>query len=120
MFFTSKAYAMGTPPQGGQEAGMGAFLINMVPILLLIVIFYFMLIRPQQKKAKEHKSMLDNLKSGDRIMTNGGFYGRIVEINESEAVVDLGEVKVTVARAALNLLPSNKPQAKAEGKKGKN
>lgn len=99
------------PAAGGT---MGQLMGSFVPLVLIIVIFYFMLIRPQQKKAKEHKAMLAALKPGDKIMTNGGFFGKIVEINDVEAIIDLGEVKVTVARGALNVVGPQSGASRAE------
>ena len=72
------AYAMGG---GGQEgaSGFGAF----VPIILMFVIFYFLLIRPQQKRQKEQRTMISNLKKGDRIITSGGLHGRITGLDDT-------------------------------------
>ncbi len=76
--FTTLAYAMGQAPSGG---GQGNPLIAFMPLILLFVIFYFLLIRPQQKRAKEHREMLNSLKRGDYVLTGGGLYGRIVDID---------------------------------------
>lgn len=101
--FSSIAHALGTAPQGADGAAP-SMMQTFMPIILIIGIFYFLLIRPQQKKQKEHQGMLNNLKKGDPVVTSGGLYGRIVEIDNEKAVVDLGEHKVTVMRQALNLL----------------
>jgi preprotein translocase subunit YajC len=70
-----------------------------VPMIFMVAIFYFLLIRPQQKKAKEHKALLENLKRGDRVMTNGGLIGSIVNIEEGLVVIEVADkVKVEVAR----------------------
>jgi preprotein translocase subunit YajC len=70
-----------------------------VPMIFMVAIFYFLLIRPQQKKAKEHKALLENLKRGDRVMTNGGLIGTIVNIEEGLVVIEVADkVKVEVAR----------------------
>lgn len=72
-------------------------------ILMLVgmfAIFYFLLIRPQQKKAKEHRSFLENLKRGDRIVTSGGIVGEITGINDQILTVEIADkVKVEVSRA---------------------
>lgn len=96
MFWTNAAYAMGASAQGQEGAAGG--LMSMAPILLMFVIFYFLLIRPQQKKNKQHKAMLASLKPGDKVVTVGGIYGRIIKIDDEKAVLDLGDSKVTVGR----------------------
>jgi len=81
-----------------------AFALNMLLILILVVMFYVLLIMPQQKRFKKHRSMLDQLKKGDKIVTSGGFLGTIDKIKEgeSEVVLDLGNgVKVTALRSAI-------------------
>jgi preprotein translocase subunit YajC len=82
---------------GGAEASpMWSFV---VPMVLMVGIFYFLLIRPQQKKAKEHKAILDNLKRGDRIITNGGIIGTIVSIDDQVIGLEVADrVKIEVAR----------------------
>ncbi|MBI5846863.1 MAG: preprotein translocase subunit YajC [Nitrospirae bacterium] len=82
--FTDLAYAMGANPQAGQ--GQGGGLMGFLPLILIFVIFYFMLIRPQQKRAKETKAMIDNLKKGDKVITSGGEYGVVEEVKPSENV----------------------------------
>lgn len=77
-----------------------AFAWNMGLILILVVMFYILLIRPQQKRFTEHKSMLDALKKGDKVVTSGGLVGKIDKLSDDdEVVVDLGNgVKVTALR----------------------
>lgn len=104
--FSSVAYAMAPAAQGG-EGGAAAIMSSMMPIMLIIGVFYFLLIRPQQKKQKAHQAMQNSLKKGDPIVTSGGLYGRIVEIDGDKAVVDLGEHKVTMMRQALTLMSGN-------------
>lgn len=89
--FTELAYAMGPNPQAGQGGGLMGFL----PLILIFVIFYFMLIRPQQKRAKETKAMIENLKKGDKVITSGGEYGVIEEVKPHTVIVKIAEnVKV--------------------------
>jgi preprotein translocase subunit YajC len=97
---------MGTPP-GGAEGGTSAMLANFAPIILIVIIFYFLLIRPQQKRAKQHREMLQSMKKGDPVLTSSGIYGRIVEMNGDEALVDLGEIRVYMGRSYLNALGPN-------------
>lgn len=98
-------YAMAGQPggaAGGGPQGPMAMLQSFLPLILIFVIFYFLLIRPQSKKAKEHKQMLENLKKGDKVMTNGGIYGIIEDIDTETATLKVGikdDVKIKVSRA---------------------
>lgn len=90
------AYAMG---QGGGAGGGAGGFSGFIPLILMFVIFYFLLIRPQQKKTKEHREMIANLKKGDRIITSGGLHGRITGMDESTLTVEIADkVRVKVAR----------------------
>ncbi len=94
--FDNLAHAMGQSGAAGQGAGgFTAF----IPLILMFVIFYFLLIRPQQKKAREHRDMIGNLKKGDRILTSGGLYGRITGIEDATLTVEISDkVRVKIAR----------------------
>jgi preprotein translocase subunit YajC len=95
--FSNIAYAMGQSGAGG--AGAGGGFTAFVPLILMFVIFYFLLIRPQQKKAKDHREMITNLKKGDRIVTSGGLYGRITGMDEATLTVEISDkVRVKIAR----------------------
>jgi preprotein translocase subunit YajC len=101
--FDQIAYAMGAPGQGGQQ-GFGMF----IPLILLFAIFYFLLIRPQQKRQREHKELLGNLRKGDQVITAGGLYGRITGITDTVVTLEITEkVRVKVARTQISskLLP---------------
>jgi preprotein translocase subunit YajC len=90
------AYAMGTQPGGGQG---GSQFMSFLPIILIFVIFYFLLIRPQQKRSKEHRNLLANLKEGDQVLTSGGIYGRITGIKDDKITVEISDkVRVKVNR----------------------
>jgi len=116
MFFASLAHAMGAAPQGGAQ-GQGNPIAAFAPLIIMFLIFYFLLIRPQQKKAKQHKELLSNLKRGDWIMTNGGLYGRITAVNGDVLSVDLGnDLVVKVGR---NFVAGVTEPQKEERKKGK-
>jgi preprotein translocase subunit YajC len=74
--------------------------MGFLPLVIIFVIFYFLLIRPQQKRAKEQKAMLDNLKKGDKVITSGGEYGVIEEVKEHAVIVKIAEnVKVKYGKA---------------------
>ena len=90
------AYAMA--PGGGGGGGQGGF-AAFIPLILLFAIFYFILIRPQQKKAKEHRQLLSSLRKGDRVVTAGGLYGTIVGLTDSVVTLEIADkVKVKVGR----------------------
>lgn len=91
------AYAMG---KGGAATGQGAGgFASLIPIILMFVIFYFLLIRPQQKKAKEHREMVSQLRKGDRIVTSGGLHGRVTAVSDSTLTVEIADkVRVKIAR----------------------
>ncbi|XPV77801.1 MAG: preprotein translocase subunit YajC [Desulfovibrio sp.] len=97
MFFDSVAHAMGSA--GGDAAGAAGPLASFLPLILMFAIFYFLLIRPQQKKAKEQREMLGALKKGDSVLTGGGIYGEIVKAKEDVLTVQIAEgVKIKVNR----------------------
>jgi len=79
------------------SAGIGQF----IPLILIFVIFYFFLIRPQQKKVKEHKKMVESLKRGDKVVTSGGIVGTIDRVidNEKVEIIISENVKVEVVRS---------------------
>ncbi|HEX4614813.1 MAG TPA: preprotein translocase subunit YajC [Stellaceae bacterium] len=112
----STAYAQGT----------GIFdqnaLVQFLPLILIFVVFYFLLIRPQQRKAKEQKSMLDALRRGDRVVTGGGIIGTVARVdNPEEVVVDIAEnVRVRVVRSTITtVLAKPDPAAAREAAKQK-
>ena len=86
-----------------ETMGTGAtiiyYAVQFVPMILIFVVFYFLLIRPQRKKDKEAKAMLDNLKVGDRICTIGGIYGTIVRIKDDVLTIEVGEQKTQMVFA---------------------
>ena len=88
MFFENLAYAM--PPQAEGGAG-GNPLAAFMPLILMFAIFYFLLIRPQQKKAKQHKEMLSALGKGDYVITGGGIYGRIIDVKDDVLHVEISD-----------------------------
>ena len=70
-----------------QTAQNGSLLASLLPLIVLFAIFYFLIIRPQQKQQKEHQQMIDSLKKGDKIVTNGGLIVEIVEVEKEYFVV---------------------------------
>ena len=97
---TGVAYAMGSNPAGGQAGGAGY--MQIVFIVAVIAIFYFILIRPQQKRAKQHKDFLGNLKKGDKIITSGGLYGTITGISDDSVTIEIAEkVRVKIDKGTV-------------------
>ena len=85
---------------------------SFIPIILIFVIMYFLLIRPQQKKIKEHKSMVEAIRRGDQVLTQGGIIGKITKVKEGEEVeVEVAaNVKVTVIKSTIvNVLNKSEP-----------
>jgi preprotein translocase subunit YajC len=95
---TDVAYAMA--PAGGQAGqGGGSMITSLLPLILIFVIFYFLLIRPQQKRAKEHRQMLDNIKKGDKVITSGGIYGVVENVGTNTFTVKIAEnVKIKLGK----------------------
>ena len=110
------AYAMG---QGGGGAGQGiGGFSSLIPIILMFVIFYFLLIRPQQKKSKEHREMINRLKKGDRIITSGGLHGRVTAVSETTMTVEIADkVRVKVARGNVGQVIQSSSQSQETKKK---
>jgi len=99
-FFINEAWAEGTPATG-TEAGF----MSLVPLILIFVIFYFLLLRPQIKRAKEHKKMVESLAKGDEVVTNGGLLGKVTQLGDSFMVVEIAQgVEVKVQKSAVSSL----------------
>ena len=93
---TSIAYA--AAPAGGGAGGFASFL----PLILIFVVFYFLLIRPQQKQAKQHQAFLGDLKKGNKIITKGGIYGEIVGITDTILTLEIAEnVQIKLDRQSI-------------------
>ena len=94
----SEAWAMGASPEGGQ--GGGSALTGFMPLIIIFVIFYFLLIRPQQKKAKDHRDMLAGVKKGDKVVTSGGIYGVVEDVSEKTVTLKIADnTKVKLGKA---------------------
>jgi preprotein translocase subunit YajC len=92
-------YAMGTGGAGGGGGGgLGAFL----PLIIIFAIFYFLLIRPQQRKAKQHKQLLSDLKKGDKVVSSGGMHGVITGLGDDVVTVEISpKVRVKITRGSI-------------------
>jgi preprotein translocase subunit YajC len=97
----SNAFAQGT------SATSGADIMAFLPMILIFVVFYFLLIRPQQKKSKEHRAMLEALQKGDEVVTAGGLVGKVSKLTDQYASIEIApSVEISVQRQAIQqLLP---------------
>jgi len=94
-FFINSAHAQDASTQGG--------LLSFLPLIVIFVIFYFLLIRPQMKRAKEHRKLVEQLSTGSEVVTNGGLLGRITDVGESFVTVELADnVQVRVQKHAIS------------------
>lgn len=110
--FVSTAYAQTAAP----AAGGADMIVQFLPLILIFVVFYFLLIRPQQKKMKDHKGMLEAIRRGDRVVTGGGIIGTVTKVGpEDELQVEIAEnVRVRVVRSTVNLvLAKTEPAGKS-------
>ncbi len=95
-------------PQGGgaegETAGIGGGLMTILPLVLIFVVFYFLIIRPQQKKTKGHRAMLDSVRRGDQVITGGGIIGNVMKVDRDDNLhVEIADgVRVKVTRASLS------------------
>lgn len=97
--FISPAYAQAS------GASPGGDIMTYLPMIAIVVVFYFLLIRPQQKRAKETKAMLQALQKGDEVVTAGGIVGKISKLTDAYANVEIApSVEITVQRSAISLL----------------
>ena len=88
--------------QGEGAAQQGDPLLSFLPLILIFVVFYFLLIRPQSKRAKEHKKMVEALGKGDEVVTTGGILGKITDVGENFVTVNISEnVDIKVQRQAV-------------------
>ncbi|ANB34055.1 preprotein translocase subunit YajC [Rhodovulum sulfidophilum] len=108
--FATPAFAQAAG--GGAAGAFGSFL----PLILIFAIMYFLLIRPQQKKAKQHKAMVDALRRGDQIVTQGGIIGKVSKVkDDAEVEIEVAEnVKIRVVRQTISqVLNKTEPAEKA-------
>src|ERR1035437_719476 len=93
------AFAMGGAPGGAGGAGGGmAGFQQIIPLVFMFAIFYFLLIRPQQKKAKEHKALLESMKKGDNVITAGGVHGKVAAVENDLVTLEVANnvnIKIT-------------------------
>lgn len=96
-FLIQQAWAEGAP-----AASQMPNLIDFLPLIVLFAVFYFLLIRPQTKRVKEHKQMVDNLAKGDEVVTSGGLLGKIIELGDNFVIIEVAQdVQVKIQRPAI-------------------
>lgn len=105
------AYAQAAPGTGGPGP-----IVTILPFILIFVIMYFMVIRPQQKKARDHQDMLAKLKRNDEVMTSGGIYGKVIDLKETVVTLEVApNVRIRVHRPQIAAVLTGEKAAK-EGK----
>ncbi len=98
--FISNAFAQAAPAAAGGDAGSS--LLSLLPLVLMFVVLYFVMIRPQMKRQKEHKAMIDALAKGDEVVTAGGVLGKVSKLGEQYLGVEVaGNVEIQVQRSAV-------------------
>lgn len=106
--------------QAAAPAQSDASLISLLPMVGILIIFYFLLIRPQSKRAKEHKQMVEALQRGDEVITNGGILGLVVNVSEGYVIVEIAPgVEITLQRSSVQTLLPKGTLRSIEPKGGK-
>ncbi len=102
MNFITDAFAQAAPAQQTPDP-----IMSFLPLVLIFIVFYFVLVRPQSKRAKEHKTMVDGLAKGDEVVTNGGLLGRITDVGENFVGVEVADgIQLKVQKLAIaSLMP---------------
>ncbi|NIP32216.1 MAG: preprotein translocase subunit YajC [Candidatus Dadabacteria bacterium] len=102
---------------GGESSGMSFAAI--MPFVLIFVLFYFLIIRPQTKQNKERNEMLKNVKRGDKVLTTGGMYGRVINVNEDEITLEIAKgINVQMVRSGISsVVTPEKENTKSKGGK---
>lgn len=101
-----------TPAGAAEPSGTASILMGIVPWLLIFVIFYMLMIRPQQRRVKEHQAAINAVKKGDEVVTGGGIRGKVTKVTDDEAEVEIAPgVKIRVIKSTIStvLSPNTKP-----------
>jgi preprotein translocase subunit YajC len=112
--FITEAFA-----QTAQAPGSGSYFIQFVPLLLIVAIMYVLLIRPQQKKLKDHRDMVASIRRGDTVVTSGGFIGKVTKvIGDAELIVEIADgVRVRVVRGTISEVRARGDVREAEARR---
>jgi preprotein translocase subunit YajC len=104
----------------GAQGGVGSTLVLLMPMVVIIILYQFMIAKPQREQRRIHEEMLKNLKPGDKVITSGGIYGTVTELNSKDSeVVQLRiaeAVKINIARNAISALQEAKTAKESENK----
>jgi len=107
-------------PAYAQAADGGSMLVQLAPLVLIFIVFYFLLIRPQQKKVKEHRAMLEAVKRGDVVVTSGGLIGKVVHVDGAELGLELApNVRVRIVKGMISEVRSKTEPAGSGGGEAK-
>ncbi len=100
LFTATEAFAMAGNPQG-QQGGAPAYQ-GIIMLVIMFAIFYFLLIRPQQKRAKQHKELIESISAGDQVVTAGGVHGKVISVQESIVTLEIATgVKIKINRSSI-------------------
>lgn len=100
--FISPAFAQAAASGTGSAGGSASIIANILPLVLIFVVFYFLLIRPQQKRMKDHKAKIDAVKKNDQVVTGGGLVGKVVRVDDLYVDVELAPgMKVKAVKGTL-------------------
>lgn len=98
--FITPAFAQSTAAAG--SGGSAAFMVQVLPLLLIFVVFYFLILRPQNKRLKDHKAKIEAVKKGDSVITGGGLVGKVVKVEDAFVEIELSQgVKVRAVKSTL-------------------
>lgn len=103
--------AMGGPPGNGQPAA--PWYVQMFPIFLLIFAFYFAILRPQQRRQKQHEQLMKSLRAGDRVTTSGGIIGTVVTVRDRSVSIRSADTKLEVLKSAISEITERENEAAA-------
>ena len=107
---TNFVYLLFMAQPAGSSGGSNP-LVTFLPLILVFVVFYFFMIRPQMRKQKEMNNYRSSLKKGDKVITTGGIYGRVIEVKDNSVMMDVGgDVKLKVDKSALMKDPTDTEQ----------
>jgi len=114
--FITEAYAQAAPGAGG-----GSFLVQMLPFAMILLIMYFLILRPQQKRMKDHREMIASIKRNDTVVTSGGLIGKVIRIiSDDELLVELAEgVRVRVVRSTITEVRTRGDVREVESRKAR-